>query len=107
MNNRYFPHAKDGSINPTYTFPMGYNLVPENAVAVDPRTVISEWTDESQKALHENEIYIGQEIYSLNDKTGRICRYIPNASKFSAYDCVWDIAYSSDTTNNWYDVTTY
>ncbi|WQJ53780.1 MAG: hypothetical protein [Wendovervirus sonii] len=107
MDNRYFPHYSGGALNPTETSPIDYNMMPNDPIAMDPRQIITEWSTESLKTLKKSDIYVGQEIYSLQEKNTYICRWIPNAPDFSGNECVWDVNYSSDTTNNWIDVKNY
>jgi len=61
MDNKFFPHTTDGSLNirPSYTFPSTFNFSPNTAIALDARSIITEWTNESLITLTKNEIYVG------------------------------------------------
>jgi len=110
MDNRFFPHATDGSLNvrPSYTFPSTFNFTPNTPIALDARSIISEWSNEALITMDKDEVYVGQQIYCLADKNYRICRWIPGIGEYTAKNCIWDSLHTDkDTENTWVDIKNY
>lgn len=105
MDNKYFPHSKDGDINKLGMNTVAFNFVPNAAISLDPRSVITEWTPESIASLGKKDIYAGMQIYCLADKTTRICRWVPESNlNYTGINCIWDVVYSDEDATEWIDV---
>ena len=104
MDKIYFSHYEGGTYNTKGTVILGYNEVPDQPIALDPRTIIEEWTEKALRSLTFSEVYAGLQVYCLQDRCTRICRWTPTGI-YTAADCVWDTIHTSDE-DAWVDVRT-
>lgn len=99
MNQKYFPFY-DGTGEKTQTLPVNFN--PKDPVSLDPRDIISEWSEESLKSLYPSDIYNGLKIYDLATRTLHICRWCPSEGSFNGNSCIWDVLHSEgDDKHEW------
>lgn len=103
MNKDYFSHYTGGEYNKKSSIVIGYNEYPDQAIALDPRTIINVWTEDALKTMTMNEVYAGLQVYCLEDRMTRICRWVPSAGQYTANDCIWDVIHTSDE-DAWVDI---
>lgn len=100
MNSKYLVHNGGGVLNPNEkgTSAIAFNWGITTPIAADPRTIISIWGEddpEAYGALSGNELYAGLQIYCLNDKKLRLCRWVPEGTtEFNIEDCVWEVLHN-------------
>lgn len=104
MNQKYFPFY-DGTGVKTQTLPI--NINPKDPVSLDPRDIISEWSEDSLKSLSPSDLYVGLKIYDLEKRILRICKWIPSEGNFDGNACIWDILYSENDNHEWINVFDY
>jgi len=101
MIKRYFPHySEDGSQTQGFNF----NIMPNMAVSSDPRTIITEWSQDALKTLMNSEVYVGQKIFCQADAADHICLWVPEKGTYTGNDCVWK---EEKLEPDWIDVSTY
>ncbi len=104
MNKDYFSHYTGGDYNKKNSIAIGYNEYPDQAIALDPRTIINVWSEDALKSMSMREVYAGLQVYCLEDRMTRICRWVPSVGQYTAYDCIWDVIHTSDE-DAWVDIT--
>lgn len=103
MDKDYFSHYTGGDYNKKNSIVIGYNEFPDQAIALDPRTIINVWSEDALKSMSMREVYAGLQIYCLEDRMTRICRWVPSVGQYTANDCIWDIIHTSDE-DAWVDI---
>lgn len=103
MNKDYFSHFTGGDYNKKNSIVIGYNEYPDQAIALDPRTIINVWSEAALKSMSMREVYAGLQVYCLEDRKTRICRWVPSVGQYTANDCIWDVIHTSDE-DAWVDI---